>query len=270
MAMDPAHVAANRAMWDERVPIHANGDFYDLDAFRRHPDRLREFEVAEVGDVTGKNLLHLQCHIGTDTLSWAARGARVTGLDFSAPAIAVADGLAHDLGIDARFVSGDVYAAGEIFAGEQFDVVYTGIGAIIWLPDIVRWAEVCASLVRPGGFLYLAEFHPIGWVFAWEDLSIENDYFDTEPIVDDSPGTYADFDAPTEHNVSYEWQHPLGNVVSAVAAAGLVVEVLHEHDYTLFPRWQWLVKEGFDTYRFPPDRPRLPLLYSLRARKPAG
>jgi SAM-dependent methyltransferase len=262
--------AANRAMWDERAPIHAAGDFYDLDAFRKDPNRLRPFEIAEVGDVAGKDLLHLQCHIGTDTLSWARRGARVTGLDFSAPAIETARGLAGELGIDAEFVVSDVYDAIAALGGRRFDVVYTGIGAIIWLPDIARWAATCAALLRPGGLLYLAEFHPIQWIFSWEgDFVIENDYFDTEPFVEDQPGTYADLDAPTVNNLSYEWQHPLGSVVSAIAEAGLRVELLHEHDYTLFQRWPWLEKNGFDEYRFPEGKPRLPLLYSIRARMPA-
>src|SRR5918992_1110800 len=204
---------ANRANWDERVPIHVSGEFYDVASFKGGQERLQPFEIDEVGDVRGKELLHLQCHFGIDTL-------------------------------------------------------YTGRGAIIWLPDIGRWAEVVADLLKPGGFLYLTEFHPFTGVFGDEDLSVEHDYFqDENPRVWEEPGTYADFDAETSNNVTYEWNHTLGDVVSAVSAAGLNVELLHEYDYTMFPRWPILEKSGFDTYRLPEGTPKTPLMYSLRARK---
>jgi SAM-dependent methyltransferase len=263
-------IETNRANWDERVPIHVSGEFYDVEAFKAgQEERLRPFELSEVGDVAGKDLVHLQCHFGIDTLSWARHGARVTGLDFSAPAVEAASSLAVELGLDAEFVEANVYDAVEALGNRTFDVVYTGLGALIWLPDIRRWARVVAELLRPGGFLYLAEFHPITHVFGDEDLSIVNDYFPgEEPTVWEDQGTYADLEAETVHNRTYEWNHTLGDVVSAVIEAGLAVELLSEHDYTLFPRWPFLVKSGFDTYRLPEGTPKLPLMYSLRARKP--
>ncbi|MEU7044679.1 class I SAM-dependent methyltransferase [Streptomyces varsoviensis] len=265
---------ANRAMWDERVPIHIGSDYYDLDSFRREPDSLRGFEVEEVGDVTGRALLHLQCHIGLDTLSWALRGARqVVGLDFSEPAVEAARDLAASLGLGpdrASFVAADVYDAAEAVPDSAYDIVYTGVGALCWLPDIVRWAETAASLVAPGGFLYLAEFHPM--TDALDDETggrIAYDYFSRQPWVDETPGTYADLDAATVSNRSVEWQHTLGDVVSALAAAGLRVDFLHEHDITLFQRFGSLERrDGY--YRLPPDRPRVPLMYSLRASRPPG
>ena len=260
---------ANRANWDERVPIHAGGEFYDLASFKEGQERLRPFEIEEVGDVSGRDLVHLQCHFGIDTLSWARRGARVVGLDFSAPAVEEASKLAAELGLDAEFVRSDVYDARSALGGRDFDVVYTGLGALNWLPDIRRWAGVVAALLRPGGFLYLSEFHPITWVFGDDDLTVAHDYFQAEePEVWDEPGTYADLEAETVHNTTYEWNHTLGDVVSAVIEARLVLEFLHEHDYTLFPRWPFLQKSGFDAYRLPEGAPRLPLMYSLRARKP--
>ncbi len=164
----------------------------------------------------------------------------------------------------------DVYEAQSALGGRDFDVVYTGLGALNWLPDIRRWAGVVAALLRSGGFLYLSEFHPITWVFG-DDLTAAHDYFHTEePEVWNEPGTYADLEAETIHNTAYEWNHALGEVVSVLIEAGLVLEFLHEHDYTLFPRWPFLEKSGFDTYRLPEGAPRLPLMYSLRARKPVG
>jgi SAM-dependent methyltransferase len=258
----------NRESWDERVPIHVSGRFYDVASFKAGEERLQPFEIDEVGDVSGKDLLHLQCHFGIDTLSWARRGASVTGLDFSAPAVEAARSLASELGIGATFVQSDVYEAAEALDNRTFDVVYTGRGALNWLPDVGRWAGVVASLVRPGGFLYLAEFHPFTDIFGDEDLTVEHDYFQGEdPQVWDEPGTYADLDAETRHNLTYEWNHPLGEVVSAVVSAGLNVELLREYDYTMFPRWPFLRKSGFDTYRPPEGMPRIPLMYSLRARK---
>ncbi len=188
-------LALNRALWDERVPIHVASDFYDVDAFLAGASTLRSFELEEVGDVSGLTLLHAQCHFGLDTLSWARRGARVTGLDFSEPAIAAARKLAADAGIEAEFVASDVYEAAAALGGRQFDVVYTGLGALNWLPDVERWARVMASLVAPGGRFYLAEFHPFSAVFAEDALTVKYPYFHTEPFMWDEPGTYADAEA---------------------------------------------------------------------------
>ncbi|MGN5634181.1 class I SAM-dependent methyltransferase [Streptomyces sp. AC154] len=264
---------ANRAMWDERVPIHYGSDFYDLDSFRAGKDALRAFELAEVGDVTGRSLLHLQCHIGLDTLSWARHGAaQVVGLDFSEPAVETARSLAREIGLApdrAAFVAADVYDAAEAVPDSSYDIVYTGIGALNWLPDIDRWAETAASLVAPGGFLYLAEFHPL--TDCLDDATgerIVHDYFSREAWVDETPGTYADFDAPTVHNRSVEWQHPVGSVVSALAAAGLRIEFLHEHDTSLFARFPVLERQPDGGFRFPTERPRIPLMYSIKATRP--
>lgn len=255
----------NRAWWDERVPLHVASDFYDVEGFKAGANTLRPFELEEVGDVSGRSLVHLQCHFGLDTLSWARLGARVTGLDFSSPAVEAARAVATDTGLDAEFVAASVYDAPAALGGRRFDLVYTGLGALNWLPDLQGWAEVVARLVAPGGFLYLSEFHPISDVFGDEDLTIAHDYFQTDPLLFDDPGTYADLEAHTDHNRTEEWVHPLGDVVSAVIDAGLAIELLHEHDHTLFPRWPFLEKDG-DSYRFPAGQARLPLMYSLRAR----
>ncbi|MEU7636523.1 MULTISPECIES: class I SAM-dependent methyltransferase [unclassified Streptomyces] len=264
----------NRARWDERVPLHTASDYYDQDAFRRTRDVIRDFEAAEVGDVTGRSLLHLQCHFGQDTLSWAHRGAaRVVGLDFSEPAVEAARDLAAELGYGqgrAAFVAADVYDAAEAVPDPAYDIVYTGIGAVNWLPDLVGWAETAASLIAPGGFLYLAEFHPLGDVLDEETGSrVAHDYFRREAWDEETSGSYTDFSAQTVHNRSVEWQHSLGDVVSAVARAGLRIEFLHEHDMTLFQRFGVLRRGEDGFYRFPEDRPRIPLMYSLKATKPA-
>jgi SAM-dependent methyltransferase len=256
--------ALNQAFWDERVPIHVAGRFYDVEGFKAGRETLRPFELEETGAVAGHDLLHLQCHFGQDTLAWARHGARVSGLDFSAPAIEAARRLADEMGIAADFVAADVYDAVEALGNRRFDVVYTGLGAINWLPDIDGWARVVAALLRPGGFLYLAEFHPFSAVFADEELTARYPYFHSEPFEWDDSGTYADLEARTENNRVQEWIHGLGKVVTALVAAGLRIEFLHEHDYTLFPQWPFLEEEG-GNYRLPEGMPSLPLMYSLRA-----
>ncbi len=256
----------NRTWWNERVPIHLASAFYDVEGFKAGASSLRPFEVEEVGDVSGRSLVHLQCHFGLDTLSWGRRGAEVTGLDFSAPAVDAARTLAADTGIDAAFVAASLYDAVEALGGRRFDIVYTGIGALNWLPDVRRWADVVAQLLAPGGMLYLAEFHPIELVFADDDLTVERDYFQAERFVfDGPPGTYADEAAVTVHDTTEEWQHTLGDVVSAVIEAGLTLELLHEHDFTLSPRWPFL-EERDGVFHMPAGQPRLPLMFSLRAR----
>lgn len=153
------YLRINQANWDARVPVHLDSDFYDVAGFKAGGSALRPFELAEVGDVAGRSLAHLQCHLGLDTLSWARLGAEVTGLDFSGAAIEQARSIAAECGLPARFVTADVYDAPRAL-GETYDIVYTGVGALVWLPDLTRWAEAVAALLNPGGFLYLAEFHP--------------------------------------------------------------------------------------------------------------
>lgn len=220
-----------------------------------------------MGAVAGRDLVHLQCHFGQDTLAWARHGARVTGLDFSERAIEAARALAAEVDIEAEFVAADVYDAVEALGERGFDVVCTGMGALCWLPDVERWAQVVAALLRPGGALYLSEFHPITEVFADEDLTVRHPYFHSEPHVFEAPGTYADVEAKTEHNRTLEWTHGIGEVVGALLGAGLRLELLHEHDHTLFPRWPFLEQHG-GTYRMPDAMPSLPLMYSLRAARP--
>ena len=260
----------NRANWNGRVPIHAASRFYDLPGFIAGREELRAFELEEAGDVSGLELLHLQCHIGTDTLAWSRHGAVVTGLDFSGPAVETARGLAAQIGAeDATFVESDVYDAQGALGGRTYDFVYTGLGALCWLPDLVRWAHVAASLVKPGGLLYLAEFHPFGDTLDEQAKSVEYDYFDTEPTIWDEGSTYTDGDLMLQDTVSVLFNHTLGSVVSAVIGAGLRLEFLHEHDYTLFPRYSTLEVEN-GRYRLPAGQPRVPMIYSLRASKPGA
>ncbi|WP_342234974.1 class I SAM-dependent methyltransferase [Inquilinus sp. OTU3971] len=153
-------VALNRANWDERVAVHLRSAFYNVDGFRRGETDLGPIEAAEIGDIAGLRVAHLQCHFGMDTMYLARRGARVTGLDFSAKAIAAARALAAETGSGAEFVEGDVYDAPRLLGEGVHDLVFTSWGTIIWLPDIVRWAQAVAALLKPGGRLYFLDGHP--------------------------------------------------------------------------------------------------------------
>ena len=257
----------NRAWWDERAPHHVTSGFYDVAGFRAGRSDLREFEVEELGVVAGKDLVHLQCHFGLDSMSWARLGAHVTGLDFSQPAIDAANNLADELNLDARFVMSDVYDAPQAL-GRTFDIVYTGIGALCWLPDIPRWAGVVRDLLRPGGVLYIVETHPMSDVLGDEDLVARFPYFHTEAIVEDSPGSYATMDGPPyAQNSTQSWIHPLSRVIGSLIAAGFTIELFTEHPYTVFGRWPFMTRDDQGRYWLPVDSPALPLLYSLRARR---
>jgi SAM-dependent methyltransferase len=257
-------------MWDERVPIHLASDFYDVAGFKAGQPSVEPFEIDELGALGGMRLAHLQCHFGLDTLDLVRLHPTLeaVGLDFSGPAVAAATGLADELGLShrAKFVKSDVYGASTVLGQHCFDVVYTGKGALIWLPDLHEWATECVNLLRPGGWLYVCEFHPVGMCLGYEEPEVKFDYFNTDPIVDDTPGTYADLQAETVENLSYQWNHQLGQLLNAVLAAGLELRFFHEWDYTLFELNRWLIKGQDRRYRWPGPG-KLPLMYSLKAQR---
>ena len=229
---------ANRKHWDGAVPIHVASKMYDVDGFRAGRSTLKPVELEELGDVRGRSLLHLQCHFGLDTLSWAREGAAVTGADFSAPAIEAARALAAECAIDARFVVSDIYALPEHLDG-QFDIVFTSYGVLCWLSDVQRWAEIAAGFVKPGGTFYIAEFHPFSQIFDdapdVDDLRVRYPYFPTgEPLRFENTGTYTDGGGELKNTVTYEWSHPVSEVLTALINAGLRIELLHAFPHTTF------------------------------------
>jgi SAM-dependent methyltransferase len=273
----PQHAATNRASWDERAPAHAASPDYATDAFVRDPAHLSDvvrFDLPRLGDITGMRGVHLQCHIGTDTVSLARLGATMTGLDFSPAAIAEARALSARCGTPADFVVADVHDAVEVLGAGRFDLVFTGIGALCWLPDIRRWAGLVDELLAPGGRLFLREGHPMLWALADADesglLRVEHPYFETvEPTVWDEGGTYVATDTVFATTRTYEWNHGLGEVVSALLGRGLVITALVEHDSVPWDALPGLMAPlGNGEYRLV-DRPeRLPASYTLQARKP--
>lgn len=273
--------AANRANWNDRARLHASDPtgMYRLDTVLAGRSCLHPIEAGEIGDVAGQSIAHLQCHIGTDTLSLAHLGAAVVGLDFSPVAIAAARDLAARAGrADVRFVEADVHDAPAVLGG-GFDRVFVTWGAINWLPDIARWARVVAAVLRPGGRLYLAETHPVTLCLEEIDGVIRPAYDrrtpKDRPLAFDETTTYTGDARPIASSRSYEWIHPLADILTGLADAGLALERFAEHDalpYRLFP---CMVPADRDeagrpvTYRLPDGHPRLPLAFSLSAARTA-
>lgn len=265
---------ANRDRWDEKVPFHLTAtSFYDIPGFIGGGIALPSLEVQELGDVKGKTLLHLQCHIGLDTLSWARLGAEVTGIDFSGPAVAAAEQLSLDSGVPGRFVLAELYESPDILK-ERFDIVYTGVGALCWLPNIRDWAGVVSAFLNPAGVFYMLEFHPVLWALDDErgdaELVLKYPYFEAaDPNRWDDPADYANPAARLQHSVSYEWNHSLGEIVTALVEAGLIIEFVNEHQFSNVANLPGMVQGSDGWWRLQNRPERLPLMYSLKARKPA-
>ncbi len=266
----------NAASWDERVPAHVASPDYAVARFAEEPDfisRVVSFDRPLLGDIRGLRGVHLQCHIGTDTVSLARLGARMSGLDFSAPALAQARRLAESAGVVVDFVQSDLYDACEVLGAGAFELLYTGIGALCWLPDIRRWADVVVGLLAPGGRLFIREGHPMLWAIDETRpdglLAVEYDYFEREqPLVWTDGGTYVQTDATFTNNTTHVWNHGLGEILTALLERGMRITGFVEHDSV---PWDALPArmERLDSGEFRLiDRPwRLAASYTLQAVK---
>lgn len=266
----------NRASWDERAPAHAASPDYDVERFTADPaflSKVVQFDLPLLGDISGLRGVHLQCHIGTDTISLARLGASMTGLDFSPAALAQARHIAERTGADATFVQADVYDAVDVLGAGSFDLVFTGIGALCWLPSVRRWAEVVAGLLRPGGRLFIREGHPMLWALAdvRDDrlLVVEHSYFERdEPLVWDEGGTYVQTDAVFTHNITHEWNHGLGEIITALLENGMQLTGITEHDSVPWDALPGQMERTADSEWRLADRPwRLAHSYTLQAVK---
>jgi len=278
MAPSDDYLEVNLRNWNERVPAHAKATSYAVARFAEDPDFLSEvvrFDLPRLGDVSGLEGVHLQCHMGTDTVSLARLGARMTGLDFSEPALEVARGLAASTGHDVTFVHSDVYRAVEVLGGERFDLVYTGVGALCWLPSVRRWAGVVSGLLRPGGRLFIREGHPMLWALDHQshegEIRLRFDYFEKdEPDVMDDPGTYVDTDQKFEHVVTHTWNRGFGEIITALMDTGMRLTSLEEHDSAPWQAIEGGVMAPADEHgehRLKERPARLPQTYTLQAVK---
>jgi SAM-dependent methyltransferase len=264
---------ANRLNWDNRAELHATDTTgsYRIAAVLGGGSSLHALEAGEIGDIAGKDIVHLQCHIGLDTLSLRHLGAAsVTGLDFSPAAIAAARGFAAKAGTEARFVEASVYDAAEAL-GQTYDMVFVTWGAINWLPDIFRWAKVVASLLRPGGRLYLLEGHPMMNQLEARDGRLDIEFGWRTPLADplafDDVQTYTGDERALSHTRCYEWIHPLSDIVNALLQAGLSLDFLNEHEVVVWKAFPFVVETGEDQFELPAGVPRIPMSFSLGATK---
>jgi SAM-dependent methyltransferase len=267
------YLAVNRANWDDRVPAHVASASYAVRRFTEDPAFISgvvRFDLPLLGHVSGLRGVHLQCHIGTDTVSLARLGASMTGLDFSGQAVKAARDLAAVTGADATFVRADVYNAAEVLEPGSFDLVYTGVGALCWLPDIRRWARVVAALLRPGGRLFVRDGHPM--LATIEDpkddglLTVGYPYFETaEPLVFEDGGTYVETDAVFTHKVTHEWNHGLGEIVTALLDAGMTLSGLVEHDSVPWNALPGVMTKTDGEWRLTENPARLPCSFTLQA-----
>lgn len=261
---------ANQKMWDLFAGIHLHSQFYHVDEFKKGRTSLDNLILFEMGDVQGKSLLHLQCHFGLDTLSWARLGAQATGMDFSNEGIRIARELSDELKIPARFICCDLYDLPDHLDG-KFDRVFTSFGVLCWLPDIPRWAQIIGHFLKPGGIFYIAEFHPFVGVFENEgdvtEFRVTYPYFLDEPITLEADGTYADNETKFPKLVEYEWQPRIGEIITGLIDAGLTIEFVHEFPYTCYQHFPFLVEREAGKWYAPEDMPSLPLTFTLRAHK---
>jgi len=275
---------ANRAQWDERVPIHVDSAFYDQSALRNGAGRLTPIDEAQLArlfpatdgrfDLTGKRVLHLQCHFGADTLTLAQRGATVVGLDFSLPAVREARRLAEEVGLSdrSRFVAANIYDARHALPEpDSFDLVFTTWGTIGWLPDVTEWARIIEWFLKPGGKLYFADGHPSAFVFdadpAGGDLPVfRYPYASKTPDLVDDASDYADESAVLENTRTWEWMHPVSETFTALTDAGLRIDSFAEHDELPWRMFPTLVPRGEGMFGWP-DEAWLPLAVSLVASK---
>lgn len=276
-----AAMATNLRSWEQRVPVHLRSRRYrDAIALLREGRSCLEPPAdAELGCVRGRTICHLQCHIGLDTLSLALLGGEVTGLDFSAAAIAAARELSRELRIPATFVEGNALEADRVLAGREFEVVFATVGVLSWIPDLRRWVRAAASLLKPGGFLYLADGHPFADLFEDapdhpDGIAITYGYFRRAPLHFAPGPSYADDGTQTTVGETVEFLHPLGEIVTAIADAGLRIDFLHESELCAFERFRNMSRDErapYESWRLPAGLDgKLPLTFSIRATKPAG
>lgn len=256
---------ANKELWNQRTVIHKNSSFYNLAGFKAGENVLTPIELKEVGDVKGKTMLHLQCHFGMDSLNWSRLGADVRGVDLSDEAIKEAKKLNDELKMNAKFICCNVYDLKEQL-DEKFDIVFTSYGTIGWLPDLDKWAAIISHYLKPGALFYIAEFHPVVWMFDDEFTHIQYYYENRELIVTENYGTYTDRKADIKGK-EYSWNHSISEVLNALINAGLKIELFNEHMYSPYSNFTNSVETEEGKWHIKGMEGKIPMVYSVRAIK---
>lgn len=265
MKNEQEYFKINNTAWNNKVPVHLSSDFYDQKSFLEGRNTLPEVDLALLGDIKGKSILHLQCHFGQDSLSLARMGAKVTGIDLSDKAIEEAQKLNNDLNLDAHFICCNVYDTLK-YTDALFDIVYTSYGTIGWLPDLKRWAEVIAKSLKPGGKFVFVEFHPVIWMFDDDFTKIKYHYHNKKPIIESYTGSYAQKDSDIQTDY-VGWNHALSEVFSSLLQKGLQIEHFEEFDYSPYNCFNNSIEFEKGKFRIKSFEDKLPLVYSIIAIK---
>jgi ubiquinone/menaquinone biosynthesis C-methylase UbiE len=265
MSAQEDYLKINKHAWNQKTPVHYDSEFYDNKTFLAGTTSLKDIELQFLGDVSGKKILHLQCHFGQDSISLARMGAEVTGVDLSDASIQTANELASKAGTDCRFIECDLYSLPEVLE-ESFDIVFTTYGTIGWLPDLDKWANVVSHFLKPGGQLIFAEFHPVVWMFNDDFDGVGYNYFNDGPIHETQEGTYTDRDADI-HEEYVMWNHGISEVINSLINSGLVINALNEFDYS--PYNCFMHTEEFEPgkFRIKHLENNIPMVYSILASK---
>lgn len=259
------YTATNKDAWNKRTTVHIDSSFYDVPGFMQGKSSLNTTELALLGDVMGKTILHLQCHFGMDSLSLARMGATVTGIDLSDKSIDKARAMNEELGLDATFICSDIYDLPQALQG-QFDLVFTSYGVIGWLPDLQKWGKIIDHFLKPGGKFIMVEFHPVVWIFNNDFTKIQYSYFNKEAIIDDSNGTYTDRNAPISYR-EISWNHSLDEVFNGLFQNNMMLTGFREYDFSHYNCFANMEKSAEGTYRFTDMDTLIPVMYSVTAMK---
>jgi len=269
---------ANKDLWNKRTAVHKDSSFYDLAGFKAGTNTLTPIELNEVGDVKGKKLLHLQCHFGLDTMSWSRLGAKCTGIDLSDDAIKLAREINDELKLDAKFICCNIYDLHpQTMASSKshslaalreaaFDIVFTSYGTIGWLPDLDKWAAIISYYLKPGGLFYIADFHPVVWMFDDDFTHIKYSYDNREVIVTEDYGTYTDRKADIKGK-EYGWNHSLSEIFNALIKAGLEIEQFNEFNYSPYPNFENSIEQETGRWYIKGMEGKIPIVYSIRVIK---
>lgn len=265
MEIADKYIEINRLSWNNRVETHLKSDFYDVAGFLEGNTSLKDIEVGLLGDISGKSILHLQCHFGQDSISMSRLGAKVTGIDLSDKAIESAERLANETNVDAKFICCDLYELPK-HLDETFDIVFTSYGTIGWLPDLDKWAAIIAKYLKPHGKFVFVEFHPVVWMFDDDFSTIAYDYHNAGPIIESETGTYADKSSDLKSQY-IAWNHGLGEVITSLINNGLDINALSEYNYSPYDCFQHTEEIAPGKFRIAHLGSRIPMVYSVVASK---
>jgi SAM-dependent methyltransferase len=264
------YTKTNLLRWNEVTSIHQNSEFYDVEGFKAGKSTLKSIELNELGDVTGKSILHLQCHFGLDSLSLSRLGAKVTGIDLSDKAIQLAKELNKDTGLDARFICSDIYELTEVL-DEKYDIVFTSYGVLCWLSNLEKWAQIINHYLKPGGTFFMVDGHPLSNILEYDsqrqEFKVRDSYFNEGPIPCESETSYGDNSEKVECTQTYQWDHSVSEIVNSLIKAGINIKKVNEYPYSVYEKFKGIMEKDSDGWWKIKSEPKIPLLFSVLASK---